>query len=74
MKITDLRLERGPEAVRACARITWEDCAREPIDLVFEAEAPYSEDLALEPEAFLSACALPAMREGERRIAIAGPA
>lgn len=74
MKITKIALERLPAGVRASARIEWEECSREPLSLRFEADAHGSEDLEPAPEAFLAACALPAMRAGERRIAIEGTA
>ena len=75
MKITNLVLERGPSVVRASARVLWEDSAREPLTLAFEADAGTSgaDDMEASPDAFLAACALPAMRGGERRIAIEGP-
>ncbi len=70
MKIAAIRLEREPGLVRAAARIEWEDCGRDPSTLAFEADAGRGDDLEPAPEAFLTACALPAMRAGERRIAI----
>jgi hypothetical protein len=76
VKITNLALERGPSVVRASARVLWEESGRSPLTLAFEADAgtPGAEDMEASPEAFLSACALPAMRDGERRIAIEAPA
>lgn len=75
MKITNLVLESGPSIVRASARVLWEDSAREPLVLHFEADAgnESAADMEASPDAFLAACALPAMRSGERRIAIEGP-
>ncbi len=73
MKISNLRLVTGPSAVRAAARVTWEDCPRPPLDLFFEAGSTGMDDLAPEPEAFLTACILPAMKNGERRVLVEGP-
>ena len=72
MKISNVSLERDSSVVRASARITWEDSAREPIVLRFEADAHGADDMEATPEAFLAACTLPAMRFGERRVAIEG--
>ena len=73
MRISNLRLERGPESARVVAAVQWEDCARAPLELFFETDSRGARDLSPEPEAFLTACALPAMREGERRILLEGP-
>ena len=66
----DLRSEGGES--RATARIQWEDAAREPFELAFEARGDAMEAMRAEPNAMLLAVALPAMRAGERRIAIEG--
>lgn len=52
--------------------MVWEDSNRAPLELFFEAQGAGASDLSPEPEAFLTACFLPAMREGERRVAIEG--
>jgi hypothetical protein len=72
VRIEALTLERSPSLVRASARVLWEDSAREPLVLRFEADAHGAADLDATPEAFLAACALPAMRAGEKRVAIEG--
>jgi hypothetical protein len=54
------------------ARVTWEDSAQAPLELFFEAEGAGGAELSPEPEAFLTACFLPAMRGGERRVEIEG--
>jgi hypothetical protein len=72
MRIESIALERGTFGARASARIVWEDCGRAPLVLRFESDAHGPEDMEAAPEAFFSACALPAMRAGERRIAIEG--
>ena len=50
----------------------WEDSARAPLELFFEARGAGAAELSPEPEAFLTACFLPAMRDGERRVEIEG--
>ncbi len=57
---------------RVSARVTWEDSDRAPLELFFETDAIGAADLAPEPEAFLAACILPAMRARERRVRIEG--
>ena len=74
MRIENLTLERTASGARASARILWEDAVRPPLVLRFEADGEEAADLEPSPEAFLSACALPAMRSGERRVAIEGTA
>lgn len=68
------RLEAGSSggASRVSARILWEDSDREPFDLAFEAHGEAAGDLRADPNAILLAAAIPAMRCGERRIAIEG--
>lgn len=72
MRIDSFRSERMSTACRVSARVAWEDSERADLVLFFEAEGPGSEDISPEPNAFLLACALPAMRHGERRISIEG--
>ncbi|KPJ80246.1 MAG: hypothetical protein AMS19_09730, partial [Gemmatimonas sp. SG8_23] len=52
--------------------VHWEDVDREPFRLFFETEERLSGHLNPDPNAALIACALPAFRDGERRIAIEG--
>lgn len=73
VKISNLRLEVRAGTARALASITWEDCPRPPLELFFRTDGHGAEDLSAEPEAFLAACVLPAMREGERRVLVEGP-
>jgi len=70
MKIERLRVENLEGRVRALATITWEDCNRPTQDIYFETETEFASFLTLNPDAFLVACALPAMYFGEKRIAI----
>jgi hypothetical protein len=54
------------------ASVHWEDAGRPPLALFFEARGAGAAELSPEPEAFLTACFLPAMRDGERRVEIEG--
>ena len=55
MKIRGLALERDSSVVRASARVVWEDSAREPLVLRFEADAYGADDMEASPEAYLAA-------------------
>ncbi len=72
MRITDLRLARTGDTARATARVTWEEIPRPPFDLSFETTGPGAEDFGAEPEAFLLASVLPAMKNRERRVFVEG--
>ncbi len=74
MRIDGLECRPEGDAVRASARIRWEDAPREPFDLFFDSRGPAAGYLRVDTNAMLLACALPAMRHGERRIAIDGAA
>ena len=68
MRVENLRLEQKDVKVRAAATVIWEDCEREPFELFFEAKEPYARDLSANPHAFLLACFIPAMEDGEKRL------
>ena len=72
MRISDLRLQRTSASARASARIAWEDSARPPFELFFETDSRGMADLVPDPEAFVTACVLPAIHHGERRIVVDG--
>jgi hypothetical protein len=72
MRITDLRHVATGDHARVSARVQWEDMERSPLEIYYEAAVPFAEDLACSPEAFLVAAVIPAMRHGERRVAIDG--
>ena len=57
---------------RAEARVIWEESPRPSFDLYFETDRQGTEHLSAEPEAFLTACLIPAFRNGERRILVEG--
>jgi hypothetical protein len=72
LRITDLRLEPAGDAVRAAARVAWEESERPPVDLFFETDGSDAAGFRPDANAFLLACAFPAMRHRERRIAVDG--
>ncbi len=72
MKITDLQLVPVSNAVRATARIEWEEAGRPPLTLWYEIDGEAAAEVRPSAEAFLLACAIPAFGRGERRIAIEG--
>ncbi len=72
MLIENLRSENHGDTTRVSADVTWESCDRPCTELYFETVAEFAKDLVPNPNAFLIAAALPAMRHGEKRIAIQG--
>ncbi|MGL5832438.1 MAG: hypothetical protein ACRC1Z_04300, partial [Waterburya sp.] len=73
MKIENLRKEFKANRVRIVAKVIWENSDRPSEDVYFETKAELEEDLFLNPNSFLLACALPAMRYGEKRITLEEP-
>jgi hypothetical protein len=73
VKIENLRKESQANRVRIVAKVTWENRDRKCEDVYFETNAKLEEDLFLNPNSFLLACTLPAMRYGEKRIALDMP-
>ena len=72
MKITNLRTERHDSRARIAATVRWEDCERPSHDVYFETEAHFADFSFCNPDAFLLACAIPAMHYGERRVMVEG--
>ncbi len=70
MKIENLRKENNADRVRIIAKVIWENCDRQSQDVYFETTSEFGDALFLNPNSFLLACALPAMRYGEKRIAL----
>ncbi len=70
MKIENLRKEVEVDRVRITANLIWENRDRPDQDIYFETTTEFEKDLFLNPNSFLLACALPAMRYGEKRIAL----
>lgn len=70
MRIENLKSENRGDRKRVAATIIWEDCDRATQELYFETDEEFASDIWCNPHAFLVACILPAMRFGEKRIAI----
>ncbi|MGH2595266.1 MAG: hypothetical protein ACRDH7_04805 [Actinomycetota bacterium] len=70
MRISDLRSDGSATRPRVAATVTWEERERPPLDLYFETDERFAADLSCDPHGFLVACVPPALRHGERRIAI----
>lgn len=70
MRISELRSDGTVARPRVAATVTWEDSDRPPFDVYFETDERFDADLSCDPHAFLVACVPPALRHGERRIAI----
>ena len=60
------------DRVKVAASIIWEDCHQPNQEVYFECPASFTEDIEPNPNAFLAACAMPAMDYGERRVLIEG--
>lgn len=73
MRLSGFRVEREGECVRAMADMSWEDADREDAALFFEVGERHAEGMVANPHAFLLAVVVPALRFGERRIAVDGP-
>ncbi|AFZ37074.1 hypothetical protein Sta7437_3576 [Stanieria cyanosphaera PCC 7437] len=73
MKIDNLRTESYRDRIRAIATVTWEDRDRPSQDIYFETTNEFASDIWCNPNAFLAACVIPAMRYGERRITLDAP-
>lgn len=72
MQISDVTHERSGDRTRIAAKVIWEDCGRPPQDLYVETSTCFADGLTQNGSIFLIAGMLPAMRRGERRIAIDG--
>ena len=72
MRIESFRsIEEGNRA-RVEATVSWEDCDRPVQNVYFETLEEYANGLSCNPNAFLIACILPAMRHGEDRVFMDG--
>lgn len=72
VRIFGYRKERRDGWTSFRARVEWEETARSPQELFVEIAEPFAEDLEPDPNAFLAAAYQPALRHGERRVAIEG--
>lgn len=73
MRIEKLRSETQGDRARVAATIVWEDCDCDPQKLLYETTLDFAESLACDPQAFLVGAILPAIQQGEQRIAIDAP-
>ena len=73
MRIENLRKEIKADKIRIAATVILENCDRPTQDIYFETTTEYESDFHLNPNTFLLACTLPAMRYGETRIALSEP-
>jgi hypothetical protein len=70
VRVEDARLDTTSDMARLTATIVWEDCDRPPQEIYFGTSEEFACALRCNPHVFLITCLLPAMRHGERRIAI----
>jgi hypothetical protein len=73
MKIENLRQENKGNRAKIAATVIWENCDRPNQELYFETTQEFAADVFCNPNAFITACTIPAMRYGEKRIAIDSP-
>ncbi|MBA2490445.1 MAG: hypothetical protein H0V34_01650 [Gammaproteobacteria bacterium] len=70
MRIENFTAEVKDDKKRVAATVTWEDTDKSAQDIFFETTVAFADGLSNNPHAFLVACIIPALRHGERRIAI----
>jgi len=70
MKIDNLKTGRKMNRARVSATVNWEDTNRPAKEVYFEVTEEFADGLSCNPDAFLVACILPAMRHGEERISL----
>ena len=73
MRIENFRKESNADRVKIIADVIWENCDRDNQEVFLETTAEFEEDFVINPNSWLLACTLPAMRYGESRIAINAP-
>ena len=73
MKVENFRKTANSERARVSATVIWENCDRPSQEVFFETTAEFGEDLTINPNSWLLACTLAAMRYGEDRIALDAP-
>ena len=71
MRIEGFRSRATDRGTRTEAIVAWEDAPRRPAELFFEVSGAGALDAA-DANAFVAAVAVPAIRNGERRISVAG--
>ena len=70
MKLSDFRLLKHDDLVRAAATVHFEECDRPAQEIFIDTEADFACDLAANPHAFAVGCLIPALYFGERRLAL----
>ncbi len=73
MKITNFNKKTTNHKARVAATVIWENSPRPKQEVYFETTAEFSDDICINPNSWLLACTLAAMRYGEERIAIDAP-
>ncbi|OKH21802.1 hypothetical protein [Chroogloeocystis siderophila] len=73
MRIENLRSETNGNLSKVAATVIWEDSDRLTQEIYFQTTEPFANDLSCNPHAFLIACIMPAMRQGEARVSINAP-
>jgi hypothetical protein len=73
VKICDFQQLTSGDRCRVTAEVQWEDCGRPQQQVYYETASPFAADLTCSPNGFLVAAFIPAMRSGERRVAVEGP-
>lgn len=72
MIIDSLRIDKASGLVRILANVAWENSPRAPLTIWIGVPEEFESSLSCNPDAFLTACLLPAMRHGETRIKLDG--
>jgi hypothetical protein len=72
MRIGQVSLEREGDLEGLAATVSWEDSGRAPVRLQVCVPSSLAWEFPVQPDAFLTACLLPAVRHGERRIRVDG--
>lgn len=72
MIIRDIETTVKNARARISAKVSWENCSYSDREIYFETDASFVDSLSPDPNAFLLAGIIPAMRFGERRILVEG--
>lgn len=72
MRITNFSATTTNGRARVSATATWEDCDRSEREVYYETETDFADDLTPNPNAFLLAAFIPAMKHGEQRVQVEG--
>ena len=72
MRIGDYAQANDGDTARVEATVVWEDCDRPRRDVFFETAGEFADGLSCNPNAFLLATFIAAMRHGEKRVRVEG--